>query len=297
MGLMRMGLPFIGLALGSVLFCGGFRAAVGSAAPAKLKLQMQRSSPQDLEISGVVPDIPAGASRFVRYSDLAALPQVSFTVKDDTNFDGPAQLSGVPLVALIAALGFSGGNQPLIAAICTDGYEGHYTAAYRAEHHPFLVLKMNGQMPAQWPKGPDGIPFAPYFISHAFFKPDYKILGHADEPQIPIGITQLRFYDQAAAFTPLKPPASAGAAAMQGYKIALQNCLRCHRAENIGGNKSPFQWPQLAMIAQGNAAAFGKYVVQPNRVNPEATMPANPTYDAPTVAALVAYFQSQGGKQ
>lgn len=297
MGLMRMGLAFIGLTLGSILLTGGFRAATGSAAPAKIPLQMQRSSPQDLEISGVVPGIPAGASRFVRYSDLALLPQVASTVKDDSNLDGPAQLSGVPLAGLIAALGFTGGSQSLVAAICTDGYEGHYTAEYRTEHHPFLVLKMNGQMPAQWPKGPDGIPFAPYFISHAFFKPDYKILGHADEPQIPIGITQLRFYDQAAALAPLKPPASAGAAAMQGYRIAVQNCLRCHRAENIGGSKSPFQWPQLAMIAQGNAAAFGKYVVQPNRVNPEATMPANPTYDAATVAALAAYFQSQGGKQ
>jgi hypothetical protein len=31
-------------------------------------------------------------------------------------------------------------------------------------------------------------------------------------------------------------------------------------------------------------------VVQPTRVNPEATMPANPNFDAATVAALTAYF-------
>ncbi len=43
----------------------------------------------------------------------------------------------------------------------------------------------------------------------------------------------------------------------------MQNCLRCHRAGNIGGGKSPFEWPQMALIAQGNAAAFGKYVVRP----------------------------------
>ncbi len=48
----------------------------------------------------------------------------------------------------------------------------------------------------------------------------------------------------------------------------------------------------MGLIAQGNAAAFGKYVVRPQAVNPEATMPANPDYDAATVAALTAYFQS-----
>ena len=73
---------------------------------------------------------------------------------------------------------------------------------------------------------------------------------------------------------------------MEGYRIAMQNCLRCHRAVNIGGTKSPFAWPQMALIAQGNAAAFGKYVVRPQAVNPEATMPANPEYNAATVAAL-----------
>jgi hypothetical protein len=48
----------------------------------------------------------------------------------------------------------------------------------------------------------------------------------------------------------------------------------------------------MALIAQGNPTAFGKYVVRPNSVNPEANMPANPQYDAVTIAALTAYFQS-----
>ena len=73
----------------------------------------------------------------------------------------------------------------------------------------------------------------------------------------------------------------------------MVNCLRCHQGGNIGGSKSPFGWPQMALIAQGNASAFGKYLVQPNRVNPEATMPPNPEFDAATVAAVTAYFQSQ----
>ena len=54
---------------------------------------------------------------------------------------------------------------------------------------------------------------------------------------------------------------------MQASRIALQNCLRCHREGDIGGTKSPFGWPQMALIAQGNpigvweirrAAEFGE---------------------------------------
>ncbi|HEV2277965.1 MAG TPA: hypothetical protein VGS02_07305, partial [Acidobacteriaceae bacterium] len=57
--------------------------SVSAAGPQRLPRQTQRSSPQDLEISGDLPGLAAGQSRFVHYADLAALPQVSYTVKDD----------------------------------------------------------------------------------------------------------------------------------------------------------------------------------------------------------------------
>jgi mono/diheme cytochrome c family protein len=255
-----------------------------------LQLAVQRNSPQDLEISGDVPGIPSGAKRFVRYEDLAGLARVSYTVKDDENFSGPTKLGGVSLDVLLDALGMNGGKQ-LIAASADDGYEAHYTAEYRAAHHPFLVLRIGEEEPAHWPKGPDGENYGPYLISHPAFTPMFHVLAHKDEAQIPFGVVGLRFFDEAAVLKTLLPPGSA-APAMQGYRIVLQNCLRCHRSGDIGGTKSPFGWPQMALIAQGNPAAFGKYVVRPNSVNPEANMPANPTYDAATIAALTAYFQS-----
>jgi hypothetical protein len=278
--------------MGLVLAAAGLAMAVHAAGPQKLPLQVQRSSPQDLEITGDVPGIPAGQSRFLRYADLAALKQASFTVKDDIDFDGPVQLTGVPLDDLIQALGING-SQQLVAAVGADGYEGNYTAGYRSAHQPFLVLTIGGKPPAQWPKGPEGEAYAPYIISHPHFKPGMKILAHVEEPQLPFGITKLRFYDQAAILASLKPPVSAGPVALQGYQIVLNSCLRCHSSGEIGGNKSPFGWPQLALIARGNAEAFGKYIIQPNRVNSEATMPANPRYDAATIAALTAYFQAE----
>jgi hypothetical protein len=289
MGSMRKGM----LKTGLVVTMAGLAAAMQAAGPQKIAMQTQRTSPQDLEITGDVPGIPEGQSRFVHYADLAGLRQVSYTVKDDPDFSGPVQLSGVPLDELIAALGCNG-SQQLVAAVGSDGYEGNYTAGYRSAHQPFLVLMIGGKPPAQWPKGPEGEILAPYVISHPYFKPGIKFLAHIEEPQLPYGIAKLRFYDQAAVLATLKPPASAAPAAMHGYEIVVNSCLRCHNNGEIGGNKSPFGWPQLALIAKGNAEAFGKYIVQPNRVNPEATMPANPNYDAATVAALTAYFQAEG---
>jgi len=280
---MRFGLLVMGAAL--------LAAAFPATTPQQLPMSAQRSSPQDLEISGELPGVGAGQKRFVRYADLTSLAQVTFTVKDDENFGHPVKLSGVPLDALIAALGVNGAKV-LVAAPSSDGYEAHYTAEYRAQHHPFLVLRVDGQDPAHWPKGPDGENYAPYLISHPSFAPAFHILAHKDTAQIPFGVTGLRFLNEAAVQELLPPGGGAPASpAMEGYRIAQQNCLRCHRSGDVGGTKSPFGWPQMALIAQGNPAAFGKYVVRPNSVNPEANMPANPDYDAATVAALTAYFQ------
>jgi mono/diheme cytochrome c family protein len=277
---------------GISLLCAALAATAIAAAKPQLPLDRQRSSPQDLEVSGDVPGIPAGEKRFVHYADLGRLPQVSFTVKDDANFSSPVKLSGVPLDALLRALGIVSGKQ-LIAASADDGYESHYTAEYRAAHHPFLVLRIDGREPANWPKGPDGENYGPYLISHASFTPTFHVLAQKEESQIPYGVIGLRFLDEDAVLKPLRPPGALPASpATQGYRIAVQNCLRCHREGNIGGTKSPFGWPQMALIAQGNPAAFGKYVVRPNSVNPEANMPANPEFDPATIAALTAYFRS-----
>jgi mono/diheme cytochrome c family protein len=274
------------------LFCAALlSAAIPGTAPQHLTLATERSSPQDLEISGDIPGIPQGAKRFVRYEDLSRLPQVEFTVKDDSNFSGPVKLSGVSLDEVLPILGV-GNSKQLIAAICTDGYEGHYTAEYRAAHHPFIVLRIGGAEPAKWPRGPDGESYGPYLISHPSFSPAFHVLAQADEAQLPYGVVGLRFFDEAAVLKELRPTGAVALPAVEGYRIAVQNCLRCHREGDIGGTKSPFGWPQMALIAQGNPAAFGKYVLRPNSVNPEANMPANPQYDAATIAALTAYFRS-----
>lgn len=279
--------------IGLLLAAAAAGLSMHATGPQRLPLQTQRSSPQDLEITGDLPGVAAGQSRFVRYADLTALPQVSYTVKDDPDFDQPVQLSGVSLDALLSALGLPAGKKQLVAAIGADGYEGHYSVEHRAQHHPFLVLKMGGKEPSQWARGPNGEVFSPYFVTYPQFKPLFHIMAQPDAAQLPTGVSRIVLYDEAQVLASLKPPAKAPASAQQAPRIIAVNCLRCHSTGKIGGTKSPFGWPQMALIAQGNPSAFGKYLVQPNRVNPEATMPPNPEFDAATVAALTAYFKAQ----
>jgi mono/diheme cytochrome c family protein len=250
--------------------------------------------------------MPAGATQFVRYADLSRLPQVTFTVRGDPNFSAPVRLSGVPLDELLHALGFHGGKQ-LIAAICDDGYEAHYTAEYREAHHPFLVLRIDGQEPAQWPQQAEGGNYGPYLIAQPSFSRPIRGQederqedeGQEDEPQLPYGVIALRFYAEDATLAALRPKSAQqpGSPITVGYRIAFQNCLRCHRDRSIGGTKAPLNWAQVAMMAEANPAVFGRYVLRPQSVNPGANMPASPQYDAATIAALTAYFQQIGAER
>ncbi|HVT99302.1 MAG TPA: hypothetical protein VHE33_17500, partial [Acidobacteriaceae bacterium] len=52
-------------------------ASVPGTTTQRVQLLGQRSSPQDLQVSGELPGVPAGQTRFIRYVDLSRLAQVS----------------------------------------------------------------------------------------------------------------------------------------------------------------------------------------------------------------------------
>jgi hypothetical protein len=263
------------------------------AAPRKLSLHDSRTSPTDLQLSGDVPGTIDYSGRYVAYSEMLKLPQVTFTVTDDANFPGKAEIQGVYLDEVLRAFGIPNANT-LVAANSDDGYEGHYTVEYRAAHHPILVLQVNGKkLQLAKRSSSDGI-YGPYLISHPSFTPRYRILAHAEEAQIPNGVLELRFLKQDEVLQAIQPRGDFGEGSpqMQGYLIAQQNCFRCHNAGAYGGVKAGISWSVLAKIATTKPEFFKRYIKDPESESEYAEMPGFPEYDDPTLAALAAYFQA-----
>jgi mono/diheme cytochrome c family protein len=258
-------------------------------------LHDHRLSPSDLEVGGDLTGLSPGTTRYVTYDTLLTLPQVTYTVKDDNNFTGPTEVSGVSLEKLGRLLGASPASD-LVVAICDDKYRTSYPPAYLTAHHPLLVLTINGQPPERWPKDAEGhgLDMGPYMISHPSFTPSFKILAHEDEPQIPWGVVRLEFRSEKTVFGAIAPreKAASDPAVQAGYRIAQQNCFRCHNQGAGGGEKAGHPWLVLSAWANASPEYFSAYVRNPQSKNPHAQMPGNPRYDDATLQALTAYFRA-----
>jgi len=274
-----------------------FAVAIASSEPAHPVVtgHSQRLSASDLEISGDLKGFSAGSVRYLTREDLLTLPQVSYNVTDDSNFAGSTEISGVLLEDLIRAVA-AAPNDDLVTAICDDQYEAHYPRSYLSAHHPLLVLKVNGQPPEQWPKAADGNDqeMGPYLISHRLFTPAFKVLAHQDEAQIPWGVVRLDFRNEKQVLGSIAPQGanSHTAAVQDGYRIAQQNCFRCHNMGSAGGLKARHPWLVLSAWATASPEYFSAYVRNPQSQNRQAQMYPNPGYDDATMKALVAYFQT-----
>jgi len=257
----------------------------------------RRSSPSDLEVAGDLRGLPRGSTRYITRNDLLELPQVSYTVDDDPNFAGRTKVAGVPLDELALRLAAKP-ESDLVVAICDDLYRANYPQSYVAAHHPLLVMEVNGKPPAGWPKDSEAHRYdmGPYMISHPRFTPSFKILAHSDEAQIPWGVVRIEFRDEKKVFGAIAPrgPQANDAAVRAGFKIAQQNCFRCHNAGDEGGRKSgvTWTWTVLSAMAADSPVFFKDYVRNPKSKNPDAKMPGNPLYDDETLHALAIYFQS-----
>lgn len=284
--------------------CQDGRAAVGDTLFAKpkqltrLKLYRSRQSTTDLAITGLIAGLPLGATGYVHYDDLLTLPLVTVAIQDDENFPRERsghrlQVTGVYLDKLASALGVME-DSDLIDADCADNYRSHYTESYIAAHHPVLALTIDHMSALAWAKKAQRPSIGPYFITNPHFIPAFKILSHSDEPQFPTNVVRLDFSTTAATFGSIAPRGNFApdSPQQQGFVIARQNCLRCHNQGPYGGNKSGRNWQTLATWAREQPAYFSSYVHNPKEFQANAKMPGNPQYDARTLAAITAYFQT-----
>ena len=176
------------LVLGAAIDVVDTDASAAGSGRSSLPLNAIRTLPSDLEIGGELTGLPPGETRYVTLDSLLALPLVTYTATDDPNFAGPTKISGIHLEELARSLGAEA-SADLVIAICDDKYRAAYPRAYIKEHHPLLVLLVNGEPPSRWPKDPEihRYSMGPYLISHPKFAPSFKILSHTEEPQIPWG--------------------------------------------------------------------------------------------------------------
>lgn len=271
--------------------------APAKTAPVRIPSQTERHSPTDLEVGGELAGYPPGTTRYISRDALLALPQVTFTAEDDAKFKAPTQVGGVPIENLVGDLA-AAPNSDMVVAIASDGYRSNFTHSYLAAHHPLLVLEINGKAsPVDWPKDADeGVDLGPYTVSYFKFTPSFKIFAHADEPQIPWGVVRLEFHSEKEVFGAIEPRGSHASepAVQAGYRIAQQNCFRCHNMGKQGGQKSERPWLVLSAWATASPEFFAAYVRDPKTKNPHSAMPGNPNYDDSTITALEAYFRTFG---
>jgi cytochrome c553 len=262
--------------------------------PSRLILHAERTSRSDLEVAGELAGLPAGTTRYLARADLLALPQVSFDVTDDANFAVLASVRGIELRVLESQVAVRS-EDVLIVAVCKDFYRGYYPQSYVLAHKPVVALEINGQGPPGWPRSREGTnsPLGPFLITHAHFAPSFKILAHQDEPQIPWGVVRLEFRNEKTFYEVFAARSSQAddPAVQAGYRIAMQNCLRCHSASEES-TKARYTWSALGTMAAEAPKQFAAYVKNPQSVAQYAKMPANPAYDDATLHALTAYFRA-----
>jgi mono/diheme cytochrome c family protein len=282
--------PFWTGALILTLICAAFAIAQNSPV-----LREKRRGAFDLELSGELLGLPPESTRFITRDELLAMRQVNLTITGDPNFSRPTKIRGVKLEDLVRRLAASSGSA-MVVAICDDGYRANYPRDYLVAHHPVLVLQVNGEPPSGWPKAAEDhiSEMGPYMITNAKFTPSFKILAHADEAQIPWGVVRVEIREEKAVFGVIAPngPNAGDREVQGGFRIASQNCFRCHDSGGEGGQKAGRSWEMLAAFAAASPKDFTSYIRAPLSQNPQTQMPANPQYDDATLAAITAYFRA-----
>jgi cytochrome c1 len=120
------------------------------------------------------------------------------------------------------------------------------------------------------------------------------VLSHEDEPQIPFGVMRIEFRRESVVFGAIHPRGDwpANSRVEQGFRIARQDCFRCHNMGAEGGQMAGKSWLDLSAVAQADSARFKQIIRDPASVTATAKMQGEPGYDDATLDALTAYFRT-----
>jgi len=263
-----------------------------------LDLHPTRSSPTDLAVTGLLADVPAGSTRYVRWADLAKLPSTKLKLTGEF-VPGEQEVTAVFLSDVWAALPRAAAADTILAT-CSDGYASVYRTAFIKDYRPFLILAINGQGPEKWP--PPGLTFnpAPYVISvSGSLAPAVATLLDAGHKR-PWGVTtiELAAHDTRFAGFLSGPWSRLSPSAVAGRELWIHSCTSCHHGlpGTFGGTKSDRAFDVLAAHARYNPDYFQRYIRHPKAFAPSAQMEAHPHYTDAQLADLIAFITADGKK-
>jgi hypothetical protein len=247
-----------------------------------------RQSDTDLRVGGRLAE--GLTNIFIPHAQLRAHAKtVTLTVTNDLALKRAAKLTGLyldDLWSLLPARPEAG----VLFATCTDKYHAWFTREYARDHRPILVLEIDGQPPAHWPKAASGISMAPYYVAYESFVPKESIAGQLEHARYPYGVEGVEFRSADESLSRVLIPNASGPV-LDGQRLALRECLSCHFHEDVGGTMSARPWIILATWAKADANYFRKYVLAPRSVQPASKMPGFPDFNGEALDALVSYFR------
>ena len=272
-------------------------AACGVAAT--LPLRATKTDPLDLAVSGLLDGVPAGQTRYIAWSDIAALPSTQLALSGEF-MPGEQKVKVVFLSDFLKALPLKPGADVVLGS-CTDGYAAVFRRAFIDHYRPFIVLEIGGIPASKWP--PPGLDYnpGPYVITVSDkLAPDAaQFLDIAHKK--PWGIASLRIEHFADSFRPAYSGAWANLSvrAQEGREIWVNSCLCCHEGPKglFAGSKSERPFAVLSAWANANPAYFKRYVRNPKDESSCAQMEAHPAYSDEQLEAVEAFVVGESGRR
>lgn len=265
--------------------------ATAAQAPA-LELHAERSSPYDLAVTGKIAGDGDGGARYLRWSELRALPTAQVGM-DGEFVKGPQTLTVVFLSDLWKALPVASGADTILAS-SGDGYAAVYTSEFISRYRPFLVLEINGKGPEKWP--PPGMEFdpGPYVITVSADLAPAVALFRDVEHKKPWGVTKIEVASYSERYGAIYsekwgnlPPG-----AQDGRDIWVNSCASCHQGPGgiFGGTKAGKPFQVVAAYARFDRAYFMRYVRDPKSLVACAKMEPHPKYTDSELSNLISFI-------
>ncbi len=254
-----------------------------------------RSAATDLQISGLLEDVPEGESRWIRWNDIRDLP--SQIIETEGEFlAGRQEVRIVLLQDLMDRLPVANGADTVLAD-CADGYTSVFTHDFRSSWKPYIVVTINGQGPAAWPLPGMNMDPGPYVVSvsEEVVPGVDKLMDVAHKR--PWATTGLRFVHYADEFAAIRTGEwqSLSESATRGRELWVNSCHSCHTGPDgiTGGSKSGRPFAVLKAHASFNRDWFVDYVRNPATKNPAALMTPHPHYSDSQFSDLIAFILAE----